>query len=246
MAGEVQLEPGLWNHGKAGWRAQAGDQTYADSVIGDTFRGRKFPEQASSSIADKAAYLGGRVGADIVGYGTRKGFWNMNPEDALGTLAREGANWAGLNGREAQLARYATAATVGLVGANYNPLNIGEGGRPIGFSAVNPTEDDARKTDNPIGELLFDRAMLGRTGRLLPWEEFHQERPDVSYEKYAKYQDYIRGPSFLGLAKGTMDGIDGPEARVVGYRVQPEAVAAAAAAGAATIAAFKYGGGRRL
>jgi hypothetical protein len=169
----------------------------------------------------------------------------MNPEDALGTLTREGANWAGLNGREAQLARYATATTVGLVGANYNPLNIGEGGRPIGFSAVNPTDDDARKTDNPIGELLFDRAMLGRTGRLLPWEEFHQERPDVPYEKYAKYQDYIRGPSFMGLAKGTTDGIDGPEARVVGYRVQPEAVLAAAAAGAATIAAFKYGG-RRL
>lgn len=244
LAGEVQLEPGLWNHLKAGWRAQAGDANYSDSVIGDTFRGRQFPEQTNSSIADKALYLGGRVGADIVGYGTRKGFWNMNPEDALGTLAREGANWAGLNGREAQLARYATASTVGLASANYNPFNFGEGGRPTGFGAVNPTDEDPRKTDNPIGELLFDRAMLGRTGRLLPWQEFHEERPDVSYEKYAKYQDYIRGPSFMGLAKGTMDGIDGPEARVVGYRVQPEAILAAAAAGAATIAAFKYGGKR--
>lgn len=244
LAGEVQLQPGLWNHLKAGWRTQAGNANYSDSVIGDTFRGRKFPEQANSSIVDKALYLGGRVGADVVGYGTRKGFWNMNPEDALGTLAREGANWAGLNGREAQLARYATASTVGLVSANYNPFNIGEGGRPTGFGAVNPTDEDPRKTDNPIGELLFDRAMLGRTGRLLPWQEFHEERPDVSYEKYAKYQDYIRGPSFLGLAKGTMDGIDGPEARVVGYRVQPEAILAAAAAGAATIAAFKYGGKR--
>lgn len=244
LAGEVQLEPGLWNHLKAGWRAQAGDANYSDSVIGDTFRGRKFPEQANSSIADKALYLGGRIGADVVGYGTRKGFWNMNPEDALGTVAREGANWAGLNGREAQLARYATATTVGLASANYNPFNFGEGGRPTGFGAVNPTDEDPRKTDNPIGELLFDRAMLGRTGRLLPWQEFHEERPDVSYEKYAKYQDYIRGPSFLGLAKGTMDGIDGPEARVVGYRVQPEAILAAAAAGAATIAAFKYGGKR--
>lgn len=244
LAGEVQLQPGLLNHFKAGWRAQAGDQNYSDSVIGDTFRGRKFPEQANSLTADKALYLGGRVGADVVGYGTRKGFWNMNPEDALGTLAREAANWAGLNGREAQLARYVTASTVGLASANYNPFNFGEGGRPTGFSAVNPTDDDPRKTDNPIGELLFDRGMLGRTGRLLPWQEFHQERPDVPYEKYAKYQDYIRGPSFLGLAKGTMDGIDGPEARIVGYRVQPEAILAAAAAGAATIAAFKYGGKR--
>jgi hypothetical protein len=244
LAGGVQLAPGLWNHLKAGWRAQAGDLNYSDSVVGDTFRNRKFPEQENSSILDKASYLGGRIGADVVGYGTRKGFWNLNPEDALGGVAREGANWAGLNGREAQLARYVTASTVGLVGANYNPFNLAEGGRTSGFSAINPTDEDARKTNNPIGELLFERAMLGRTGRLLPWQEFNQERPDVPYEKYSRYQDYIRGPSFLGLTKGTMDGIDGPEARIVGYRVQPEAVLAAAAAGAATIAAFKYGGKR--
>ncbi|MGL4349327.1 MAG: hypothetical protein ACRCT2_01890, partial [Plesiomonas shigelloides] len=148
--------------------------------------------------------------------------------------------WAGLGTREQQLVRYGTATTLGLLSQNYNPLNIAEGGRTAGFSAVNPTDEDPRKSENPIGEFFFDRGMLGRSGRLLPWEQFHEERPEIPYAKYSAYQDYIRQPGFMGLAKGTWDGVDGPEARIVGYRVQPEAVAAAAALAAASIGGFKY------
>ena len=234
------VEKGFWNHALQGFLAQAGDKSYSDSVIGDTFAKRKFPQVEGSGFADKAAFLGGRTFADIQGYGTRKGFWNLTPEDAMGTFFREMADRKGLSAPQQQLARYASATTLGLIGGNYNPLNLAEGGRTEGFAAVNPTEEDPRKPVNAVGEFLFDRAMLGRTGRLLPWQEFHQERPDVSYDKYAAYQDYIRAPSFLGIIKGTMDGIDGPEARVVGSRVQPEAVAAALAAGAAVIGGFGH------
>ena len=240
IAGEP-LKSGLWNHLANGFLTQAGDKAYSDSVIGDAFRGRKFPEIENSGFADKAAFQTGRVAADIQGYGTRKGFWNMNPEDAVGTTFREIATNQGLTAPQSQLARYAAATTLGLVGGNYNPLNIAEGGRTEGFSAINPTEEDPRKSTNPIGEFAFDRAMLGRTGRVLPWEQFHEERPEVPYQTYADYQEYLRAPAFLGLVKGTMNGIDGPEARIVGSRVQPEAVLAALAAGAAVIGGFKYG-----
>jgi hypothetical protein len=243
LAGDRKIpdvSEGWWQHFKEGWKAQAGKGTYADSVPGDTARRRAFPEIANSSAGDKAAFLGGRVIGDVVGYGTRKLFWNMNPEDAMGTAAREIAVRQGLNPVQAQLARAGTATALGLVSGNYNPLNFAQGGRGTGFSAANPTDEDPRESENPLTEMLFDRMMLGRTGRILPWEQFHEERPDVPYAKYAAYQDYLRSPAALGLVKGTMAGIDGPEARVVGYRVQPEGVAAALAAGAGIIAGFKY------
>ena len=234
------IEGGLWKHLAEGFLRQAGDGAYSDSVIGDTFRSRKFPEIENSGLANKAAFQIGRGIADVQGYGTRKGFWNMNPEDAIGTTFREIASNQGLSAPQQQLSRYAAATTLGLVGGNYNPLNIAEGGRTDGFSAVNPTDEDPRKSENPIAEFVFDRAMLGRTGRVLPWEQFHEERPEVPYETYSAYQDYLRAPSFLGLVKGTMDGIDGPEVRVVGSRVQPAALLAALAAGSAVVGGFKH------
>ena len=55
---------------------------------------------------------------------------------------------------------------------------IGNIGRPAGYKAVLPSESDPRRTDSPIGELV-SRYFLGRTGRLLPYDEFSKERPDV-------------------------------------------------------------------
>lgn len=238
---ERRVGSGLSNHFVAGWQNQAGDETYARSVIGDTVMRRRFPEVENSSSGEKVAYTLGRIAGDIQGYGTRKNFWNMHPEDAVGTAMHTVAGSQGLSAPERQLARYAAATALPLLSGNLNPFNIAEGGRTAGFAAVNPEDpEDPRKPENAISELLFDRGMLGRTGKLLPWEEFRQERPDVSYEKYAKYQDYIRSPAFLGLIKGTMDGIDGPEVRLVGNRAQPESVLAALAAGAAVVGGFKY------
>ena len=86
--------------------------------------------------------------------------------------------------------------------------------------------------------MTVQRGLLGRTGRLLPWEQFRQERPDVDYETYAKYQDYLKDQGILGIAKGTLDGVDGAEARIVGYRVTPMgAIAAGSVLGGAALLA---------
>ena len=85
--------------------------------------------------------------------------------------------------------------------------------------------------------MLIDRGFLGKRGRLLPWEQFRQERTDIPYEQYEKYQNYLRNKDENalrdmtgGLLKGTLDGINGPELSVMGYSVTPTGALAAGAA----------------
>ncbi|MCE2837096.1 MAG: hypothetical protein LW834_09045, partial [Cyanobium sp. 49614_E6] len=73
----------------------------------------------------------------------------------------------------------------------------------------------------------------GRTGRVLPWEEFTAERPDVSYDDYQSYAAYQfdKGPLGIGLIRGTTRNLDGePEAAMMGFRVPLSAATAAAGA----------------
>ena len=134
------------------------------------------------------------------------------------------------------LARYAipalatAAVTLGSDNTNYlNPLN---GGRTAGFQSILPVEGDTTTSSNPILE-LGARYLFGRTGRVLPWEEFHAERPDVSFDDYNRYAAYQfdKGPLGLGLVKGTSRNLDGePEAAMMGFRVPLSAAAAGAGA----------------
>ena len=69
---------------------------------------------------------------------------------------------------------------------------------------------------------------MGRTGNLLPYDEFSQVRPDVSREEYNKYQAFKYGkdtdlnPFDDGqilpgrVAKATTEGIHGPEIQFLG------------------------------
>lgn len=183
----------------------------------------------------QAGFIAGRVGADIYGNGTRKYLWNIQPEDFTNTEGKAIMNHAGAT-RTAQLAiPYAATLALGIGSGNYNPLNISQGGRPDGFSAVNPG-DDPRQSTSPLYDIAIERGMLGRRGRLLPWQQFQIERPDISFDQYDKYNRYLtnKDPNLLrqmtgGLAKGTLDGINGPEVNVMGYSVNP--IGAAAAAG---------------
>lgn len=123
------------------------------------------------------------------------------------------------------LARYAipAMAATAMVQAsgNHNMLNALGGGRPAGFKAVFDSDEDSRVSTNPVLEAAV-RYMFGRTGRLLPWQEFTEERPDVSpedYKSYGAYQ-YDKGPGGVGLIKGTGRNIDGePEFTMMGFRV---------------------------
>ena len=128
---------------------------------------------------------------------------------------------------------------------NYNPgmiqalaiptgiaINSGLGlltpfGGAEGYKAAIPSEEDPTKTDNVLLEVAA-KYIMGRTGNLLPYDEFVKVRPDVSPEEYGQYQgfkydnreDYnpLDGDvSFLmGALKGTTEGIHGPEIQMLG------------------------------
>ena len=110
-------------------------------------------------------------------------------------------------------------AGIGLL----NPLG-GSGG----YTAVLPSQDDLTKTDNVIGEVAA-KYILGRTGNLLPYEEFSKYRPDVDIGEYNRYKafkydkelDYDPRDGNLnllpgGVLKATADGIHGPEVQFLG------------------------------
>ncbi len=110
-------------------------------------------------------------------------------------------------------------AGIGLL----NPMG-GSGG----YEAVLPSEADATMTENLLGEIAA-KYILGRTGGLLPWNEFKKVRPDVSKGEYNAYKafkydkamdyDITDGDVTLvpgGVLKGTVDGIHGPEVQFLG------------------------------
>ena len=97
-----------------------------------------------------------------------------------------------------------------------------------GYKAAVPLEDDPSKTANPIAEVA-SKYILGRTGNLLPWNEFKQVRPDVSKDEYMRYKAFkfdkdadlnpfddgqMTVPS--GVIKYTNEGIHGPEIQFLG------------------------------
>jgi hypothetical protein len=258
------------------------------------------------------AVAAGRFAADFVNDLTRRVIWNYNHPLSI---TNEAGRWIGRKagfgktynetrvGSERVLKPgiYDTMQTalfgIGLTNAmdlmagNFNLANLGEAGRPLGYQAVLASEDDPRQTTNVPLEYV-SRYLLGRTGRVLPWDEFKLERPEISKEQYDAYRDYMRGDTvtllglekvpmgagaiagglaglalrgkskalkpvvygslvgtavtgesakFLaeqGVLKGTMEGIDGAEIRMLGYRMPFHALAGTALLGGAM---YHYG-----
>ena len=218
---------------------------YTRSIVGDAIKRTHLPAEAYQvPIVERAAIPIGRFAGDLTGFGTQSKFWNIHPMDITSTESFNVLKNQGLDPRLARAGAYGTALALGVGSNNFNPLNLVEGGRQEGFQAISVDEDDPRQSTNPVVDMVFNRGMLGRTGQLLPWEQFTQERPDVSYDQYDAYKQYLRDPGLLGLAKGTTEGVDGPEARIMGYRVTP--LGAAAALGTlGTIAGVAKLAGRR-
>ena len=97
-----------------------------------------------------------------------------------------------------------------------------------GYKAALPSEDDPTKTSNVIGEVAA-KYIMGRTGDLLPWDEFKKVRPDVSRGEYNSYKAFkwdkntdlnpfddgvMTAP--MGAVKWTNEGIHGPELQFLG------------------------------
>ena len=198
---------------------------YTKSIV--TNRAPK-EEYGDLRLPGRMAFTAGRIAADVPGNGTRHFFWNVHPSDWGYSISQNFIKNAGGNKLASVMVPYAAVEAMGMASGNYNPLNLGGGGRTAGYQAVSPHEDDPRISTAPAYDLLVAQGMLGRKGSLLPWEEFTKERPEVAYEDYAKYKDYLfnKNPGLLnkttlGLVKGTLDGIEGPEVQILGYRVTP-------------------------
>ena len=181
--------------------------------------------------AARAAQAAGVIGRDISTDGLRNIWWFLNaPQAATQAVALQGIHQSGLRHRKTPLignVGLRLAATAPAVAAMSTA--IGNIGRPAGYKAILPSEEDPRKTDSPLGELL-SRYFLGRTGRLLPYDEFAKERPDVDKGEYQRYKAYqfnkqtdlnpLDGDfNILGALRGTTEGIHGPEINFMGKAI---------------------------
>ena len=97
-----------------------------------------------------------------------------------------------------------------------------------GYKAVAPDPEDPNKTTNPVVE-VGAKYIAGRTGDLLPYDEFVKVRPDVSREEYNRYKAFKYEKPVLdldprdgdvgvggGFLKATSEGIHGPEIQMMG------------------------------
>lgn len=195
------------------------------------------PNSATGRELGQATFgrkLGSGMGtliADIMQDGARNIWWFLNAPQALAQLATLQAISEGTNAAERKALGLdklpydkkkptfrhkgmRLAATLpAVVGVSYA---IGNLGRQDGYKAIIPDENDPRKSADPVSEVL-SRYFLGRTGRLLPYDEFVKERPDVSPEQYKAYKRYL----FSGMSpvKATTEGIHGPEVTFLGKSI---------------------------
>ena len=121
-----------------------------------------------------------------------------------------------------------------------------------GYKAVFEDEDDASKTSNAVGEVAA-KYILGKTGNLLPWDEFKKVRPDVSKGEYMAYKAFKFDNDFdanpmdgdlvapAGILKYTDEGIHGPEVQFLGRSLP---IATGIMPTAAAIAGTAYGARR--
>ena len=138
----------------------------------------------------------------------------QSQDGGIGTRQYKGGHIAALTLPQA----FAVNTAMGLM----NPF-----GGTGGYEAALPSEDDPTRSANVVAE-VGAKYLLGRTGSLLPYNEFVQHRPDVSRGEYNKYKAFkydkntdtdLSDGDFtmpMGVLKGTMEGIHGPELQFLG------------------------------
>jgi hypothetical protein len=196
-------------------------------------------DKPTGTMREAAAQLAGVTAGDIAQDGLRNIWWFLNAPQALASLAVLSAvHGASQEYRDPSakgpLIRnrgMRLAATVpAVIGMS---MGVGNFGRQAGYKAAVPSEADPAVSADPLGEAV-SRYFLGRTGALLPYDEFVKERPDVSRGEYEEYKAYLHGNSLP--IKATLDGIQGPEVTFLGKSIPVAtgilpAVAAAVGAG---------------
>jgi len=201
------------------------------------------------SFRAATAQAAGVAVADAASDGLRNIWWFLNAPQALTQLAmlqgtQQVAQQYQAPGRSAPLiknrnVRMATTlpAVIGI------SMGIGNAYRLPGYKAAVPSEADPTQSADLLAE-AGSRYFLGRSGSLLPYDEFVKERPDVSRGEYEAYKAYLFSSS-LPL-KGTLEGIHGPEVTFLGKSIP---VATGILPAVAAVMGGRYGArkaGRRL
>lgn len=197
----------------------------------------------AGQIARSAAQVAGQLGRDATTQGALTIWWLVNAPEAVAMLGSQAATHGALRSRPARKLggvqitppREAVSPAAEEVGALRTrglsmpgtatmavfPSIIGAGlatgtlMRDQGYQAVLPTREDFKESESPLYEGFL--RMTGRKGRLLPYTQFVEERPDVSNEQYEAYQRYRNTGG--GALKGTMEGIHGPEISFMGRSI---------------------------
>lgn len=189
---------------------------------------------ARGDIGARVAQGAGVAAGDIASDGLRNIWWFINAPQALAnlvadeTVQREGYKILGRQ-NDPIIKNRATRMAATLPAVLATSFGIGNVMREEGYKAVLPSEGDPRQSENAIAE-AGSRYFLGRTGGLLPYNEFVKERPDVSKEEYYKYKTYLHNKQLDlnpldgdfnvgGVVKGTVDGIHGPEVSFLGKSI---------------------------
>jgi len=185
-------------------------------VIRDPVTGADRP---AASMRESAAQLSGLAAGDLASEGLRNIWWFINAPQALASLAVLNAVHGAsqpyrdktLRGPLLQNRTMRLATAVPAVIAT--SMAVGNAGRQPGYKAVIPSEADPTVSADPLGEAA-SRFFLGRSGSLLPYDEFVKERPDVSRSEYEAYKSYLFGNALP--IKATLEGIQGPEVTFLG------------------------------
>ena len=151
-----------------------------------------------------------------------------------GLISAEGTKQKGVGQKHGKFTRRKyDPGDVALLGAASGvAINGGLGllnpvGGSGGYTAAIESADDPTKTSNVILEVAA-KYFMGRTGDLLPYDEFSKYRPDVSKGDYNRYKAFKYDKKedwnptdgdftvINGLLKGTTEGIHGPELQMLG------------------------------
>lgn len=178
--------------------------------------------------ARRGAQFAGAAAKDFTTQGLQNIWWFLNAYEAASMMGGRQALHGALSDRTLPWEKPIEHAPQGSPFSRHSlrfaaafPLVLGAASatgtllRQPGYSAVLPSEEDPRQSENPVSE-GFMRA-VGRSGKLLPYDEFVQERPDVSRDEYEAYKAFLYGDK--NLIKVTGDGIHGPEVNFVGKSV---------------------------
>jgi hypothetical protein len=169
-------------------------------------------------LARRGAQAAGALAADTTTQGALNVYWFLNAVEAAAMAAGQQGLYGALRKIPDAPAGNPLRPSMLKVAATY-PLILGasaaSGGlfRQPGYAAVLPSSEDRRESEDPVYE-RFLRA-IGRSGRLLPYEQFKEERPDVSKFEYDRYKAYLHG-NRGAIVRATGDGIHGPEVNILG------------------------------